>query len=146
MMQSVMRECRNFFETAYADGSFSISAAGVLSPMTALGAGYIAIEGSTFHNGVHCALNSGKLIDLDETPAENFSGRVWLLCPPADFVRLCEEIDDYVSKNPATAFVSESFGGWSGTRASGQNGVLSWQQVFAARLAPFRRMYTEVRA
>lgn len=132
---AVMRFVNNYFERAYIDGTFTISG-GVLSP--APSAPYVAIEGSAWHGGVY------RIDQLREQPEETFAGRVWALQPPDDFVRLCEEIAQYDADNPTGALQSESFGEYSYTRASGQNGVIGWQTAFAARLWPYRRMFTEV--
>lgn len=132
---AVMRHVRNFFERSFIEGEFTVSG-GVLNPMPQ--APYVAIEGSAYHDGVYRADELPK--DTDET----FTGRVWALHPPKDFVALCEEIAAYDEKNPASAMQSESFGEYSYTRMGGQSGVIGWQGVFAQRLIPFRRMFTEV--
>lgn len=132
---AVMRHVRNYFERGFIDGEFTVSG-GVLTPMPR--APYVAISGSVWHDGVF------RVDQLRETPEETFTGRVWALHPPDDFVQLCEEIAAYDEKNPAGALQSESFGEYSYTRASGQSGVIGWQGVFAQRLTPYRRMFTEV--
>jgi len=56
-------------------------------------------------------------------------------------VTLDSEITAYVAANPATAYTSESFGGWSGTRATSTSGAaLSWQSVYGARLNRWRKI------
>lgn len=132
---AVMRHVRNYFERGFIEGEFTVSG-GVLTP--APRSPYVAIEGSVWHGGVF------RVDQLRENPEETFTGRVWALHPPDDFVQLCEEIAAYDEKNPAGALQSESFGEYSYTRASGQNGVIDWQTAFAQRLWPYRRMFTEV--
>lgn len=143
----VMRECRNFFEDGYLKTAYTI-AGGAIAPATMFPAGsYIAIEDSMFHNGVFRVGENGV---LEGVPAgvmdEAFTGRVYFLRPPSGFLSLCEEIAQYIEKTPLGAFQSESFGAYSYTRANGKNGgVLTWQEHFAESLAPYRRMFTEVR-
>ena len=78
-------------------------------------------------------------------PDEQFTGRVWLLKPPADFLALCEEISTYDDKNPAGAYMQESFGGYSYMRRNSGERSTAWQDVFSGRLASYRNdMFTEV--
>lgn len=147
---AVMRRVRNFFERERIDGTFTITG-GVLEPMP--DAPYIAISGSAWHDGVfpRDALTGEKDVvdrlaiaqglEKDET----FSGKVWGLHPPDDFIAICDQIGEYASKRPAGSPQSESFGDYSYTMGSAADGLSgSWENVFAASLLPFRRMYTEV--
>lgn len=140
---AVMRQIHNFFERGYLQSTFTV-VGGVLSP--APPDGYVYILGSADHDGVWQTVD-GALQDVpDGLPDETFSGLVYDLHPPNDFLALCEEIAEYDAKNPAGALQSESFGDYSYTRAGGADGAQSWQTAFDARLAPFRRMFTEVGA
>lgn len=141
-MAAVMRQIRNYFERGYRAGTFSITD-GVLTPTPSCR--YVYIQGSASHDGVW-SLADGALQDVpDGIPNEAFTGRVYALHPPNDFIALCREISDYDSKNPIGALQSESFSDYSYTRAGGGSaGTQGWQADFASRLAPYRRMYTEV--
>ena len=76
---------------------------------------------------------------------ETFTGRVWLLSPPASFIVLCDEIAEYDAKNPAGAYLSETFGEYSYQRSANTQGVTSsWQSAFAARLADYQLLRSEV--
>lgn len=132
---AVMRHVRNYFERGFIDGEFTVSG-GVLTP--APRAPYVAISGSVWHDGVF------RVDQLREHPEETFTGRVWALHPPDDFVQLCEEIAAYDEKNPAGAMQSESFGEYSYTRMGGADGAPGWIRVFSNKLHPYRRMFTEV--
>lgn len=132
---AVMRHVRNYFERGCVEGEFTVSG-GVLSPAPA--ARYFAIEGSMYHDGVY------REGELKESPAETFSGKVWTLCPPDDFIALCAEISAFDDNNPAGAMQSESFGEYSYTRMGGADGAPGWMRVFANQLHPYRRMFTEV--
>lgn len=139
---AVMRQVRNYFEREAMDGRFVISSS-VLSP--APKAPYVYICGSAHCDGVW-QLSGGTLLSERGAFAhdETFSGRVWGLHPPDGFLALCEKIADYDEQNPIGAVQSESFGDYSYTRASGQNGVQGWSAAFRALLLPYRRMFTEV--
>lgn len=132
---AVMRHVRNYFERGFVEGEFTVSG-GVLSPTPA--ARYFAIEGSIYHDGVY------REGELKESPAETFSGKVWTLCPPDDFIALCAEISAFDDNNPAGAMQSESFGEYSYTRMGGADGAPGWICVFSNQLHPYRRMFTEV--
>lgn len=134
---AVMRQCRNYFESGYIDDTFRIAGNALLDVP---GARWVYISGSALHDGVW-ELADGYLTgrDVAGLDDEEFTGRVWLLSPPPEFLELCQTIRAYEAKNPVGAITSERFGEYSYTRdASG------WQYVFGGQLAPYRRMYTEV--
>lgn len=136
---SVMRHCRNYFERSYIDGKCTIESGALVSPALADGR-YIAIKGSAYNDGVH-------QIGVDALTDEVFTGRVWLLSPPASFVGLAEEIAEYDRKNPAGAYLSESFGAYSYQRAANTQGqAASWQTAFADRLRGYQLLQSEVMA
>jgi len=103
---------------------------------------YFRIIGSTFNDGVH-QYPTTSLVD------ETFSGAVWAMAVPPAVIALSGEIDAWqaqyadVLKSPYT---SESFGGYSYTRASGgssggvSNDTPSWQSTFASRLNQWRKI------
>lgn len=136
---AVMRHLRNFFERGRIEGEISITG-GVVSP--SVEAPYIYIKGSRHHDGLRQMADSAIVGDAGSN--ETFAGCVWLLYPPDDFLDLCAKIAEFEAKTPAGALQSESLEGYSYTRASGQNGLLTWQEAFATRLTPFRRTFTEV--
>ena len=142
---AVMRHCRNYFETGYMDGTFRIT--GNALP-DAVGARYVYISGSMMHDGVWCVDEHGFLTgrSVEGLLNEEFEGRVWLLAPPADFLDLVKDMQEYEAKNPISAVLSESFGGYAVERAGTADGKpVTPERMFAARIAPYIRMYTEVR-
>lgn len=143
-IENVMRSVNNFFEYGYIDGSFSIDAEGEMTPSGGIRSGqFVAISGSMFHDGVHQFV-SGRL-DSDCTIPENFKGRIWLLAPPASFLKICDDIEKFEANNSPTGIVSEHFGNYSRTMATGSDGVaVGWRTVFSGQLKPYMRMFTEV--
>lgn len=145
MLTEICEHLHNFFDTRdgeYIDrtvGTFAISDGQITTlPSSLIGGQYIRIVGSLLNDGVHL-LPADFTISalLDET----FDGAIFGLAIPKDLVTLDTEITAWVAANPATLFVSESFGGWSGTRATGSKGVpLTWDRVFAARLNRWRKI------
>ena len=62
--------------------------------------------------------------------------------PPA-FVALSVKIEEYCKKyeSETSPFTSESFGGYSYTKASSDAGIpLSWQKIFASKLNLWRKI------
>jgi hypothetical protein len=100
---------------------------------------YYLIEGSRRNNGIHVYGNS----DLRN---ETYSGIVTELCIPTDLLILLDEINDWQEKNAEalqSPYQSESFGGYSYTKASGSSGTgesISWKTVFAHRLRTWRKL------
>lgn len=137
---AVMGETRNYFVRQRIDGSITISGGMVVSPE--VNAPYIYIKGSAFHDGLWEM--AGKSLVKGGDHDETFNGCVWLLYPPNDFLYLCEQVAEFEAKTPTGALQSESLEGYSYSRASGQNGLLTWQEAYASRLRPYRRMFTEV--
>ena len=141
---AVMRQCRNYFETGYIDGTFRITGNALSG---AEGAKWVFISGSLYHNAVW-EIVDGYLTgrDVDGLPDEEFDGRIWFLDPPPDFLELCKTIKTYEEKNPVGALAQERFGEYSYMRGmSGRASDSSWTAAFSAELLPYRRMYTEVR-
>jgi hypothetical protein len=78
---------------------------------------YFLVCGSIFNDGVH------KAGDGDLT-ADTFTGTVQPMRVPPAFVALAEKIDAYDKALPAGGvYVSQSFNGWSGSMATGSDGL-----------------------
>lgn len=140
---AVMRRVRNFFESGYIDNAFVIRG-GVLSMEdgSLIDAPWVAISGSRYNNGVYPVVNG---VVRGAGRDESFSGRVWLLDPPPDFIELCKAISAFDDKRPPTDIVSESFGTYSYSTSGGGTAATGWGAVFHSLLAPYRKMFTEVR-
>ena len=131
----VMRHVRNYFVSGRLDGRWELHA-GALAPEGLLGPGdWIAILDGPLA-GVYQLDEFGM---LPAVPDVVWEGRICLLTPPAGFLRLCCEIAAWAREHPDPAMTGERFGEYSRTLAH-----TDWTQVFAASLAPFTRMYTEV--
>ena len=139
----VMRETRNFFPSADLEGEWTLSG-GALSPRDGLQEGdWIAVTGSLSHNGVY---QLGPGCTIEGAGDESWTGRVWRLSPPAGFLRLAEEIAAWARQHGDPALARETFGAYSRAMSTTGGGrALSWQEAFAPALAPYRRMYTEVK-
>ena len=135
MLEAVLTHLHNWFPAKNGKhaGAFVI-ASGALSPDIGLMPGqYYRIRGSTFNDGLHY-VGESALTD------EAFVGEVWALAIPRAVQELAGEVAAWVEKNPETDKVSESFGGYSYSRAqNASGGVGGWQAAFSGRLNAWRR-------
>lgn len=137
-VSDVMRHVRNHFIRDALEGDFTQSS-GVLTPAESFAAGmWIAITGEGAPGGVYQLDEKGGIPDLGDV---TFSGRIYRLDPPADFLRLCGDIGCWAAANPDPGVESEKLGAYSVSRRA-----ITWQEAFAPALHPYRRMYEEVTA
>lgn len=148
MLDNVCQYCRNYFfrSDRILTGTFTIAGGGItgdgvtLSDMVKPGQYYL-IAGSDLNDGIH---QYGRTDDALED--EVFYGNVFPLSIPKAFLALVSEITDWQTKNGAivtSPFSSESFGGYSYSKASGlssESGAASWQNAFQGRLTPWRKL------
>lgn len=153
MISELCAELRNYFLRDYVNpeqymhsGSFVI-ANGEMQSLPFLKFGqYYRIVGSTFNDGVHkYSANHRGAEDSETLIDEEFEGTIWEMFVPNEVVDLSEEIQDWVSNNADTInspYQSESFGGYSYTKAIASTGKLStdWQSHFAGKLNRWRRL------
>ena len=143
-MTDLCKELNNWFHKKIYIGKFTI-ADGVLTGNFSLQDGqYFRICDSVFNDGVYQHPASG-LID------EVFEGAVWAMAVPPTVIALQAEIDDWltdegVQKALKSPYTSESFGGYSYTKAggkssdTGENKGLTWQSQFADQLNRWRKI------
>ena len=97
---------------------------------------YFRIIGSVFNDGVH----QYPVPDLTD---EVFNGAVWAMAVPPGLIPLAEEIEEYNKSDAgkASQYTSESFGGYSYTKATDSSGApIGWQKAFASRLNKWRKL------
>ena len=138
ILTEICAELRNYFEVPNGRhfGTFTISG-GSIAPLDFLQEGqYFRIIGSVFNDGVHQYPAS----DLTD---EVLHGAVWAMALPPSLITLATEIEEYNKSDAgkASPYTSESFGGYSYTKATDANGApISWQKAFASRLAKWRKL------
>ena len=135
-LTNLCAEIRNYFETEKRFGTFTISD-GSLSPSNFLQDGqYFRIVGSVFNDGVH----RHPAHDLTD---ETFDGAVWAMAVPPAVVELLQKIQEFeaATANAPTAYTSESFGGYTYTKATDENGLpVGWRSVFKSELNRWRKL------
>ena len=138
MLTEICAELRNYFEVPNGRhfGKFEISG-GSMAPLDFLQEGqYFRIVGSVFNDGVY-QYPATSLTD------EVFEGAVWAMALPPSIIALAAEIKEYNDSDAgkASPYTSESFGGYSYTKATDENGVpVGWQKAFASRLNRWRKL------
>jgi len=142
MLTELCAELKNYFlRDRDADihyGEYTISGGSIDLPFL-LNGQYFRIVGSVMNDGVY----QYPVSDLAD---EVFTGAVWSMAVPPSVIDLAAEIKAWNEANAVTLaspYTSESFGGYSYTKASGNSasgGAYSWKDQFASRLSKWRRL------
>ena len=144
MIGQMCAECKNYFIQKNVDihyGYYTISEGSIMPVSFLLNGQYYRIVGSVLNDGVY---KHGT--DDTELQDEEFYGAVWSMRVPKDFIELSEEIEAWQTANADTLnspYTSESFGGYSYTKASGENGngSFTWKDQFKSKLDRYRRLF-----
>ena len=140
MLEQVLTHIHNWFQTGIYPGTYTIEDGGVTLPFLQDGQ-YFRIVGSLFSDGLH---QYGPAMEY--LPDETFDGAVWALAIPKAVVELAGEIAAWQEKYGAvidSPYTSESFGGYSYSKASGAGDIAGsggWQAAFRARMNPYRKL------
>lgn len=138
-LTNLCAELRNYFEPEKPErhfGTFTISG-GSISPSDFLQDGqYFRIVGSVFNDGVY-RYPAHDLAD------ETFKGAVWAMNVEPAVIELLQKIQEFeaATANAPTAYTSESFGGYTYTKATDENGLpAGWRSVFKNELKRWRKL------
>ena len=142
MLTEICEVLHNYFlndSDPYRDihpGTYVISG-GTIAPLDFLVDGqYFRIAGSRLNDGVY-QYPSDILRD------ETFAGEIWAMNIPPSVIALADEIKAYQQSDAArpSAYMSESFGGYSYTRATDRRGAaVTWQRIFSKQMDAYRRV------
>lgn len=141
MLEQVLDFIHNYFEVGVARGDFEITDGTLESDLLKDGQ-YYRIVGSIFNDGVH-QYPSADLTD------EVFNGEVRAMAVPPAVIALAADIENWMEQYGDAVnspYTSESFGGYSYSKASGGQAqgsagtTLSWQSIFARRLNHWRKI------
>lgn len=141
MLEAVLIHLKNWFVVPCGvhEGTYTIENGSLELPFLQDGQ-YYRICGSVFNDGLH---KYGYT--TDELQNETFTGTVWALAIPKTVVELSEKIEEWQTKNGeavASPFSSESFGGYSYTKATdaATGAQATWETVFRSQLNPWRKL------
>lgn len=141
MLEQIMDFIHNYFVKEVHRGKFEI-ANGTLSVDFLQTGQYYKIVGSVFNDKVH-------MYPSEDLTNETFEGEIWAMAVPPTLIALAGEIEDWVNNYGEivnSPFSSESFGGYSYSKASGatKSGDIlpgtTWQAVFGSRLNHWRKI------
>ena len=136
MLEQVLRHLNNWFlvPDGIHSGEFTVQDGSITLPFLQTGQ-YFRVMGSVFNDGLH------QYPEQDMTD-ETFDGAVWALSVPKSVISLADEITVWKEKNGTPGpYTSESFGGYSYSKATNASGVaVGWQDVFKSRLNTWRRI------
>lgn len=142
-LTELCQELRNWFVIDKTFGEFTISEGEISLSDFLQENQYYRIIGSVFNDGVH---KYGEADLQDENP---FEGAIWAMAVPPEVLTLLEDITEWETKYGEviqSPYTSESFGGYSYSKASGANGTgssgdnNSYTSVFATRLNKWRKV------
>lgn len=143
-MTEVFQYLRNWFDRNQPKyyGKFIIEDGALVGDYKIATGQYYRIIGSALNDGVY-------KYGSDELRDETFEGAIWLMAVPNDVRNLVDEIKAWQEKygnldsENMSPFQSESFGGYSYSKASGgssSSSVPTWQSVFADRLGRYKKL------
>ena len=133
MLDVVCREIRNYFVKSVHKGSFTVKNGTMQLPFLVEGQ-YFRVEGSVLNDGIY-QYPANSLRD------ETFSGRIVAMAIPPAFLNLVAKIKEFNAKNDFSPYTSESWGGYSYTKATDSNGqAVGWKTAFAKELNAWRKI------
>lgn len=134
MLEEILAHINNYFVVSKQRGGYEISDGTISLPFLQTNQ-YFQIVGSVFNDGVY------KYPASDLTD-ESFTGEVRALAVPPAVIALASTIQAWTAENPQAAYTSESFGGYSYSKATNAQTGLSatWQDVFRNELNRWRKI------
>lgn len=141
MIEQICDYIHNYFIKEVYRGTFTIEN-GSLSVDFLQEGQYFKIIGSIFNDGVFQHSN-------DTLTDESFEGEVWAMAVPPAVIAIATEAEEWENEygdKVNSPFQSESFGGYSYSKASGNGGnnggtaSYSWKDVFGSRLNHWRKI------
>lgn len=140
----ICHSVNNYFPKEIKTGEFELTTE--TAPVSMLDGQYFRVKGSILNDGVY----QNNAESLATIVPETFKGTITLMAVPKDFIGLCNEIDSFNAKifelgMADTGFTSESFGGYSYSKAANLSGALQQQyNGIVKRLSAYRRIGNDV--
>lgn len=150
MLTEVCDYIHNYFEIAVDNGEHTIAGGTILAGSLLEGQRFM-IAGSALNDGIYTYHADGIKNDDDTDAAElkdeTFTGSVIAMGVPVAVLKIVADIAawaDQYGETLAKPYTSESFDGYSYTKATGSGsnagGALTWQDVFRSRLKAYRKI------
>lgn len=141
LLEEILEYVHNFFVVGRYSGTFVISNKSIDLSFLQEGQ-YFRIMGSVFNDGVHKYPTN----DLSD---ETFEGVILAMAVPPAVIALTHEVFEWKNKYQSivdSPYQSESFGGYSYTKASASSGgsssgsAVDWKSVFNSKLNRWRKI------
>lgn len=136
MLEQILMHLHNWFTVEVKEGTFTIEGGSIALPFILSGQ-YFRICGSIFNDGLYQYPTHGL---TDET----FSGTIWALAVPNTVIDLAAEMEEWQARNGDVAagpYQSESFGGYSYSKATNANGgTVNVFDAYKSRLNQWRKI------
>lgn len=138
MLEQILDYIHNYFVYKEYSGVFTISDGRLEGDSGYLLDGqYFKIEGSVLNDGLY-EYPGYMLTD------EEFEGKLLTLAIPPALLNIAQEISEWVEKNSKVInnpYNSESFGGYSYSKANSSNGgAFGWKDMFGGKLNRWRKI------
>lgn len=147
MLSEICAELRNYFlahrEKDIYIGTFTVRNGNIQSLDDVLQDGqYFRIVGSVFNDGVY-------QYPCNDLLSETFRGAVWAMSVPPAVISYSEKVDAWKTSNAdklSSPYNSESFGGYSYTKANGvDGGAFGWKDAFPDEWRMMKQLYGKIR-
>ena len=138
MLEEILHTLKNWFDVVRLYGSFDIQQGKIYhsgEPIDFREGQYYRIIGSVYNDGLHQSYDAIQDEHIQD-------GSVWILAIPPRILKLADEITAWQTKNGAPGqFQSESFAGYSYTRATNKDGsAVTWEDAFRTQLRQWRKL------
>ncbi len=146
MLGEILRHNKKYFNTKQLIAEFEISdnAIDLKGEIVPKVGQYVLIQSDLNFAVCKVLSSTDTTFVLEGTLVDDTTKSICLLSVPPSLVSLAVDIASFNDANKGSALVSESFGGWSGTKATGKNGMLTWQEKYADSLKPYRGVFLDV--
>ena len=143
LLDEICDHIHNYFVISMHEGDFTIENESLNVDFLQEGQ-YFRIIGSVFNDCVYQYPAEGLI-------NESFSGVIWAMAVPPSLIALLSEIEAWIAKYDGedstvkSPFTSESFNNYSyskasGSSASGSYTPVTWRDIFASKLARWRKL------
>ena len=136
MLEQILMHLNNWFlvPDGVHEDTYTVEDGGIVLPFLVDGQ-YFRVIGSLLNDGLY-------KYPATDMAAETFDGAVWALAIPKQIIDLSEEISEWQEKQgDPSPYTSESFGGYSYSKATNANGVpLGWQDVYKSQLNRWKKI------
>lgn len=137
-LEEVLAHLRNWFvvDNGVHAGTFKVHDGDIEGAPFLEGARFYRVCGSLHHDGVY--KGGGRFW----APDEEFKGAIWVLAIPERVIELAKEIHVWEARREMPSpYHSESFGGYTYTRATNSSGQeITWKDAFRSRLNRWRKI------